>query len=578
MGRRREPKGFASPSPAQDIDLAEVVFMRKLWTSIVVVLTLVVLLTLLAVPAQAATWTPVKGGDNIHYYVVDLVDASHVWAGGVTFIPEGSVGFEDSAIIGRSTSGGATWDYSTSHKAGDLSYGWNFRIATALDFVDAIHGWAALSDGTIVATTDGGATWKLQAEGSFEMRDNNWGYGGLSMADATHGVAVGSWVGFIGVSKPRIVYTQNGKDWVEATVPALDDVALDSVHMVDATHGWAVGSVGRTDATSLILVTKDGGATWTRQAAGLASAALHGVWFVDGQHGWAVGDKGAILVTADAGATWWEQRSTVSEDLLAVTFSDAANGWAVGRKGTIVHVTTSGSSSQEMSTGRTATLHSVASAGGVVWVAGEDGTLLKAEAPTGDTPGGVFTDVASSPYKTAIQSLAAAGIVGGFPDGTFRPDSVVRRAQFAKMLLGTLGILPGESTSTRFMDLGTPDANGYPHKWVQAAFERGITTGLNAAQTLFGPFNTIRRDQATSMIVRGAQRVMPGVLETPPAATASLFATVDPPHGDNLRIAEYNGLLDGLVGLGPKWDVTAPATRGEVAQMLYNLKAAQMGD
>ena len=43
------------------------------------------------------------------------------------------------------------------------------------------------------------------------------------------------------------------------------------------------------------------------------------------------------------------------------------------------------------------------------------------------------------------------------------------------------------------------------------------------------------------------------------------------PHGENLRIAEYNGLLDGLLGMGPGWDVTANATRGEVAQMLWNL-------
>jgi photosystem II stability/assembly factor-like uncharacterized protein len=266
--------------------------MRKLNSSILAVLSLVAFLVLLVAPAQAGTWTAVHGGDNIHYHSVDLVDASHAWAGGVTFIPPGSAGFEDSAIIGRTTSSGATWEYSTSHKAGAVSFGWNFLTATAVDFVDASRGWATLSDGTIVATTNGGADWALQAQGSFEFRDNNWGYSSLSMADATHGVAVGGWVGFIGVSYPRVVYTANGSDWIEAGIPVLPNRSLDSVCMVDASYGWAVGSAGPSDQTPLVLVTKDGGATWSRQVTGLPSTgiSLHGVAFVDRQHGWAVGD------------------------------------------------------------------------------------------------------------------------------------------------------------------------------------------------------------------------------------------------------------------------------------------------
>jgi photosystem II stability/assembly factor-like uncharacterized protein len=570
-----------------------VVLVRKLSSSMILIVSLVVLFTLLAAPVQAGTWKAVKGGDNIHYYSVGLIDASHVWACGVTFIPPGMLGFEDTAIIGRSTDGGVTWKYASSHQVGDLAFGWNFLTATTLDFVDANHGWAALSDGTIVGTTDGGATWTLQAEGSSEMRDNNWGYSLLAMADATHGVAVGSWVGFIGVSKPRIVYTQNGKDWVEAGVPDLSDVSLDGVSMVDASFGWAVGSVGRIDKAPLVLVTHDGGATWTQQAGGLSGSALHGISFVDRQHGWAVGDKGAILVTVDGGATWWSQPSPTTETLLAVAFADSATGWAVGEKGTILETTKAGLSWVVQTSGVKTTLRdvdvarstvavggsNVAAAAGAVWVAGEEGTLLNSPVSSGGSPGYVFSDVASSPYKTAIESLAEAGVVGGFPDGTFRPGADIRRGQFAKMLLGALGIVPGDSTSSRFTDLGAPDANGYPHRWVQAAFEHGITTGTNAAQTLFAPWNTIRRDQAVSMIVRGAQRVLPGVLETPPAGwTSPLFAGVDPPHGENLRTAEYNGLLAHLAGMGAGWNPTAAATRGEVAQMLYELRLAELND
>jgi photosystem II stability/assembly factor-like uncharacterized protein len=452
--------------------------------------------------------------------------------------------------------------------------GWNFRTATALDFINGSRGWAALSDGTILVTSTGGSQWTAQAEGSFEFRDNNWDYASLAMADATHGCAVGGWVGFIGVTYPRIVFTQNGSDWKQADLPKPENCSLESVCMVDTQYGWAVGTAGPTDQIPLVLVTHDGGATWSRQTHGLSSTGVdfHGVWFVDRQHGWAVGDFGAIYVTADGGATWWSQPSGVSATLLGVRFVGASTGWVVGEKGTILETTQAGLPWSVQSSGTTSTLRAVTSAGGSVWAVGDDGAILTGSVPAPGTSGTGFSDISSSPYETAIESLASAGIISGFSDGTFRPDGAVLRQQFAKMIVGALGITPGDSTATQFTDLGTPDANGYPHKYVQAAFDNGITLGTNAARTLFAPWNPIQRDQVVSMIVRGAKSLLVGVLEGPPVGTPSLFAGVGEPHGENLRIAEYNGLLAGLAGLGPDWGVSALATRGEVAQMLYNLR------
>jgi parallel beta-helix repeat protein len=183
-----------------------------------------------------------------------------------------------------------------------------------------------------------------------------------------------------------------------------------------------------------------------------------------------------------------------------------------------------------------------------------------------------FPDVpANHPYKAAIDELSSLGIIGGYQDGRFGLTDPVKRAQFSKMIVGTLDITPNASTATRFTDLGDPDGNGYPHRFVQTAYDHGITYGTNAAQTLFAPYNAIRRDQVVSMIVRGANNEYPDSLETPPASWASLFDGVPEPHGGNLRIAEYNGLLDGLIGMGSSWNVSATASRGEVAQMLYNL-------
>ncbi|SEQ57491.1 Photosynthesis system II assembly factor YCF48, partial [Solimonas aquatica] len=104
---------------------------------------------------------------------------------------------------------------------------------------------------------------------------------------------------------------------------------LNSVHFVDAQHGWVVG-VGGT-----IFTTADGGARWQAQASG-SSAWLFSAHFVDAQHGWAVGDGGILLVTANGGARWQAQASGTSAALNSVHFVDAQHGWVVGVDGTIL--------------------------------------------------------------------------------------------------------------------------------------------------------------------------------------------------------------------------------------------------
>ena len=51
----------------------------------------------------------------------------------------------------------------------------------------------------------------------------------------------------------------------------------------------------------------------------------------------------------------------------------------------------------------------------------------------------MFTDIAGTTHETAIQSLAEANITTGYPDGTFRPQQTVTRAQMATFLTNALG-------------------------------------------------------------------------------------------------------------------------------------------
>lgn len=190
-----------------------------------------------------------------------------------------------------------------------------------------------------------------------------------------------------------------------------------------------------------------------------------------------------------------------------------------------------------------------------------------------------FVDVDASPYAEAIQAMQRAGVISGYQVGgnwEFRPTNRVWRAQFAKMIDGALGLPVDELMSSPFTDLGVdilmpgPGVdNLYPHEYVAAAYWRNITNGLTA--TTFGPYHDVTRAQVVTMIVRGTKSMRPGLLTEPSLGYLGVLGSFSPVHDPNMRTAEINGLLVGLVGFGPSWDPWLPATRGEVAQLLWNL-------
>jgi hypothetical protein len=182
-----------------------------------------------------------------------------------------------------------------------------------------------------------------------------------------------------------------------------------------------------------------------------------------------------------------------------------------------------------------------------------------------------FPDVPSGhPYYAAITELASRGIIGGYDNGNFGPGDNVRRQQFAKMIVLAGGYPVSEADVCPFTDvpaqIGTDPL--YPSHYVAVCAAHEITTGVTA--TTFNPGGYITRYQVVSMVVRAANDLQAGLLATPPAGwTATGTWGSNATHGANAALAEYNHLLDGLdlAVLSP----TGNMTRGEVAQVLYNL-------
>ena len=178
-----------------------------------------------------------------------------------------------------------------------------------------------------------------------------------------------------------------------------------------------------------------------------------------------------------------------------------------------------------------------------------------------------FSDVPPGhPYATAIADLAGRGVIGGFSDGTFKPDDPVTRQQFAKMIVKTLGLPVSVADTDPFTDVAAnldPNDPFYPAKYVAVVWERHITAGKTA--TTFAPFDHLTRAQLITLVARAANLTDPPATYTPP------FPNFSPDHYPWARRAAYAGLLDGLQGLGQTFDFSHDASRAECAQLLHNL-------
>jgi hypothetical protein len=48
-------------------------------------------------------------------------------------------------------------------------------------------------------------------------------------------------------------------------------------------------------------------------------------------------------------------------------------------------------------------------------------------------------DIVGEDYQEEVETLMALGVVNGYPDGTFKPERTVTRAEMAKLLVEALG-------------------------------------------------------------------------------------------------------------------------------------------
>lgn len=177
-----------------------------------------------------------------------------------------------------------------------------------------------------------------------------------------------------------------------------------------------------------------------------------------------------------------------------------------------------------------------------------------------------FTDTAEYWGADYCDFLYDRGISGGYDDGTFRPDSLLTRLDFAVMLYNALKLDPAKyaEVALPFADLEKLPERTLPA--VRALYAEGVVTGTQGkdGKLYFNPAGNLTRAQAAAMIGRTQDKGYA-------LADLSFTDAADIPGYASfyIRTMVGQGIISGYAD--GTFRPQANITRGQMAKILYTL-------
>lgn len=178
---------------------------------------------------------------------------------------------------------------------------------------------------------------------------------------------------------------------------------------------------------------------------------------------------------------------------------------------------------------------------------------------------GTFDDVPNTSWAySAVEKMAAKGVVKGYEDGSFRPDSSITREEFVKILVNYFDFMPAETT-VAFSDVSENEWYAY---YIRIAVSNGIIKGVS--EDRFGIGENISRQDMAVMLDRAL------------TAKGRTLNTVNEKieFGDGAAIASYaSGAVETLQKAGVingyadgSFRPLDNASRAEVCAMLFKME------
>jgi parallel beta-helix repeat protein len=171
-----------------------------------------------------------------------------------------------------------------------------------------------------------------------------------------------------------------------------------------------------------------------------------------------------------------------------------------------------------------------------------------------------FADINNHWAKDYIEALADRELIKGYDDGSFRPNTVINRAQFAAMVAASFKDQPSRQNATRFRDV---PAQHWASNAITQVQRQGFIGGF--PDQTFRPDQPITRGQAITAIAQGLR------LAPAPSNLLSLYrdrAQIPSYATDAIAAATQHE----LVVNHPRPDHLRPLdpiTRGEVTTLIY---------
>ncbi len=190
----------------------------------------------------------------------------------------------------------------------------------------------------------------------------------------------------------------------------------------------------------------------------------------------------------------------------------------------------------------------------------------------GTIPAVAFPDVSDSHWAAPqIKLLTEQGVIVGYPDGTFKPDANVTRAEFAAMAIRALG---QEHTKVAqpvfFTDI---DENYWAYQDIQKALYFDLVSAEKEG-SLFRPEDSVSRAESLSVAVNA--------LTTATISKEKAKEVLERVYADAHTIPEWfvipagKAEILGMIVVAPSAKKAAleaerPATRAEVAAILFKM-------
>lgn len=166
----------------------------------------------------------------------------------------------------------------------------------------------------------------------------------------------------------------------------------------------------------------------------------------------------------------------------------------------------------------------------------------------------------------AIQALKDAGLVSGYPDGSFKPDNPITRAESSAIILKAAGITAVKSKNK------LPFTDVFEDAWFYAVLQTGIEMGKlkGYEDKTFKPMNPITLPEAVTIALSFFQISTKNV-----APDDLIYGGLDSKewYAKPLQYAKNKNLIvpdsDGMIY------PAKPLTRGQVAELIYKLRVTK---